>query len=258
MNIFVGIGTTRGKLTSYPRHAHEGCWEIALYLAGVGLATSGGTEIPFRPGTIIVNPPRTTHSEIAPGGFTNMVITLNRHLGRRDLAAVYSDPPHAPARKILELIQTEYFLKGAGYLGTCEDLTGVFLSYLARWDRDAPARPEVERLKQILYENRANPEFVLHQAIGGFGLSPFTIMKLFQTATGTSPVQYLITLRMKTAVHLLVTTDLPVLEISEQTGFNDPAYFSRLFRQKTGMSPVGYRGQQGPERLPKARGQHIP
>ena len=64
---------------------------------------------------------------------------------------------------------------------------------------------------------------------------------LFREETGMSAGAYRQRLRIENAKNLLTSTNLPVSEISELVGFPDQLYFSRLFKNKTGMSPSKYR-----------------
>ncbi|MGV8094312.1 MAG: AraC family transcriptional regulator [Mangrovibacterium sp.] len=73
----------------------------------------------------------------------------------------------------------------------------------------------------------------------GLGYSLFR--KEFKKATGFSPVQYHIQIRISKARNLLSTTNLPVKQIALQLGFDSNNYFSRLFKQKTGMTPAEFR-----------------
>ena len=56
-----------------------------------------------------------------------------------------------------------------------------------------------------------------------------------------APVEYLIHLRIRQACRLLDTTGLTVREIGFRVGFEDPYYFSRMFRKLMGQSPRQYR-----------------
>lgn len=55
------------------------------------------------------------------------------------------------------------------------------------------------------------------------------------------PVKYLNKLRLDTATFLLSETNLSVMEISDNLGFSDSAYFSNLFKKTYGLSPMQYR-----------------
>lgn len=48
-------------------------------------------------------------------------------------------------------------------------------------------------------------------------------------------------MRMDEAKRLLLNTDIPIQDISEKTGFNNDTYFSNIFKNKFGVSPLKYR-----------------
>ena len=88
----------------------------------------------------------------------------------------------------------------------------------------------------------------LHEVARAACLSPFHFHRLFKTAFGETPHEYATRRRLEKAVRLLGETDDPVTEISFETGFQNPASFSTLFRSQMGMSPREFR-------LKKARSQ---
>jgi AraC-like DNA-binding protein len=69
------------------------------------------------------------------------------------------------------------------------------------------------------------------------GLSRFHFARLFQAATGQSPMHYLAQARVASARNLLRLTALPHRQIAEQTGFADEYHFSRVYRRITGRPP---------------------
>jgi AraC family transcriptional regulator of arabinose operon len=72
-------------------------------------------------------------------------------------------------------------------------------------------------------------------------LSPSHYAALFKTQTGYAPIDYLIRLRMHQACQLLDTTNLNIKEIALRLGYEDPLYFSRVFRSVNDASPSDYR-----------------
>jgi AraC family transcriptional regulator, arabinose operon regulatory protein len=72
-------------------------------------------------------------------------------------------------------------------------------------------------------------------------LSPSHYTTLFKQHTGYAPIDYLIRLRMHWASQLLDTTDLPVKQIAASLGYDDPLYFSRIFKAVNEASPSQYR-----------------
>ncbi len=72
-------------------------------------------------------------------------------------------------------------------------------------------------------------------------MSRRSFLRVFQSATGSSPLAWLIDRRIHRACGLLRHTDRRVTEIAFDVGFNDSNYFTRQFRKVTGCSPREYR-----------------
>jgi transcriptional regulator GlxA family with amidase domain len=72
-------------------------------------------------------------------------------------------------------------------------------------------------------------------------LSPDRLTDIFSEVMGIAPSEHLQTMRIDHAQRLLATTDDPVTHIAHQAGFNQSAYFAKVFRQKTGMTPLEWR-----------------
>ncbi len=68
-----------------------------------------------------------------------------------------------------------------------------------------------------------------------------TFKRRFRKATGDSPIAYVQNLRIEEAKRRLERTDHPIDEISWAVGYEDPAFFRRLFRRVTRLSPGDYR-----------------
>lgn len=76
------------------------------------------------------------------------------------------------------------------------------------------------------------------------GLSRSHFTRKFRRATGISPWRYILTRRITRARDLLTNTELSIKEIAIELGFEDPNYFSRLFRQETNQSPTEFRNER--------------
>lgn len=74
-----------------------------------------------------------------------------------------------------------------------------------------------------------------------FGTNRTTLNRLFKEACGMTVMAYLGKIRITVASLLLRNTTLSIQEISWRIGLNDEAYFSRLFRSRTGLSPSEFR-----------------
>lgn len=65
----------------------------------------------------------------------------------------------------------------------------------------------------------------------------------FKEYTNSTPAQYLLSLRISNAQTLLETTNYNVTEIANIVGYDNPLYFSRIFKKQSGMSPSEFRKQ---------------
>ncbi len=77
------------------------------------------------------------------------------------------------------------------------------------------------------------------------GLAERSFARRFQQATGMAPLEYVHTLRLEEAKQMLEAGDAPVEAIANEVGYEDAAFFSRLFRRKVGLTPMQYRRRFG-------------
>ena len=67
------------------------------------------------------------------------------------------------------------------------------------------------------------------------------LTRQFTEVQGISPIQYLTGRRIQAAQGLLKRSDLSIQAVAQESGFEDPSYFSRVFRQRCGMTPLQFR-----------------
>jgi AraC-like DNA-binding protein len=72
-------------------------------------------------------------------------------------------------------------------------------------------------------------------------VSPSHYFALFKRWTGSAPIDYFVGLRMQQARHLLDTTELSIKETATALGYEDPFYFSRVFKSVNRLAPSEYR-----------------
>ncbi|WP_331872309.1 response regulator [Cohnella abietis] len=88
---------------------------------------------------------------------------------------------------------------------------------------------------------RLQDNITLREVANQFSFSPNYLGLLFKEETGKNFSDYIISLRMEKAQQLLVSTKLKIYEVSGQVGYRYLPYFSRQFRETTGMTPLEYR-----------------
>ncbi|MCR4626985.1 MAG: response regulator [Treponema sp.] len=90
-------------------------------------------------------------------------------------------------------------------------------------------------------ENHISEEITLESAASQLNVSSFYLSKLFKKEKGENFISYLTDLRLKKAKNLLQDKSLIIKEITAAVGYNDQNYFSKLFKNKFGITPTEYR-----------------
>jgi len=99
---------------------------------------------------------------------------------------------------------------------------------------------EIARCQSWIAEHYEQPSPVASM-IQLSGMSERTFNRRFKQATGMSPIEYVHTLRLEEAKQLLESDGAPVEAIAQEVGYEDAAFFGRLFRRKVGITPIQYR-----------------
>lgn len=105
----------------------------------------------------------------------------------------------------------------------------------------APADDAVERLRRRLVDGAGDPDLSVAALADELGLDRSVLSRRFTRATGMAPKPFLQSIRLSRAMSLLHATDAAIASIAHECGFADPGYFSRAFRQHTGLSPERFR-----------------
>lgn len=82
------------------------------------------------------------------------------------------------------------------------------------------------------------------------GVHPNYLSALFSKSEGTSFGSYLLRLRMQKARDLMDVTSMKVYEIAQRVGYQDYRWFSKVFKQAYGVTPMEYRNGAAPEEKP--------
>ena len=94
----------------------------------------------------------------------------------------------------------------------------------------------VETITKYLNE-KYTQDISLYTLSKNMYLSPVYISKIFKEIMGDSPINYLIQIRLTKAKDLLKDSELSIKTIAKMVGYNDPYYFSKLYKKYYGISP---------------------
>ena len=237
------------------QHSHDFC-EILYVAGGAGEAILEGKKFRLAPGDLVVVNPGTLHEERSDAKAPLRLIFL----AIRDFAV-----PGLPAgclsqEKYRVLSCGEYRYKMDIYLRELlqetssqiefyqeisQGLVSALLVLVMRLIRinpedEAALSQECQKIKEYLDQNFTSP-ITLDSLSETVYISKHYLSHLFKEQTGVSPIKYLTSKRMEKACELLSETELPVSEVSKAVGYENPLYFSQVFKRIYGISPVTYR-----------------
>ncbi len=98
----------------------------------------------------------------------------------------------------------------------------------------------IEQAKQFIAEHY-HEDLTLNKIAETVFMSPNYFSNLFSNEVGESFLEYLTSLRLQKAKQLLGEKDAKAFEVGEKVGYDNPQYFSKIFKKYTGMTPSEYR-----------------
>ncbi|TVY06984.1 response regulator transcription factor [Paenibacillus cremeus] len=119
----------------------------------------------------------------------------------------------------------------------------LFMLLLSSWQA-SKSENLIERAIKYIAEHYSE-ELRLSDVAAQIHLNPSYFSVLFKKATGESFTRYVTRFRMEKAALLLRHSDMKIFEIANAVGFDEPNYFTNVFKQQYQMSPKEYRNMTG-------------
>lgn len=137
-------------------------------------------------------------------------------------------------------------IENAATIEKCSTLIGEMIRAYCRLVRTRARNQYSVIIQKVMTYIDANlsGDLSLAALAGLLQVSPSYLSALFHRETGRTLASHIAETRMKAALQLLRTTQLQVQTIALLTGFSDPNYFGKRFRQFYGVTPLQYRYDQ--------------
>ncbi len=259
----IHIPATRHLFERHPQMAYHFKPELFVQLSGETEFFFPDQRFILGPGEICVMPKGVPHGEIARAAgnkpFENVVVCFYNETIAIHVA--HESPPGHPIVDDIHFFTTDLYVELVEYLNRTSELRfhdraacstaikGLLLAefslLLALVEEEDSARytesERVFRCQWLIRNNLHDPELGVETLATELRCSSSHLSKLFQRETGEGIVPYITRIRLANAVDAVRHTPLSVKEIASACGFNDPNYFTRVFRKATGRSPVQYR-----------------
>lgn len=262
----------------YPLHMHGASVELIFVREGQGSITIGGSMMPLQRGDVAVIPAGTGHQLLSdsPQPFCYYSLRFRVRPGHAILTnghELSSDftPPAGPLQEYFaglpfgvapgltclgyventfQLLLTLYEING----GLDETMMALFYGLLSLTRKLFESRLLTIRVEEgfsmsdvIQYINEHSAEPLTLQGISDhFHLSPSHLSRLFAKAYHSSPINYLISVRLANASDLLISTQRSIHEIAALVGYDNLNHFNVLFRKRIGCTPNEFRKANQP------------
>ncbi|MDX1565768.1 MAG: AraC family transcriptional regulator [Phycisphaeraceae bacterium] len=252
-------------------HDHSAC-ELTLILSGCGQRYVADSLERYGPGDLVLLGPNVPHTWASdprpPTEHQAVVIQFETHfLGR----SFWLAPEWQPVRRMIDRAARGLVFEKAEQVAASIEalpeaepaarLLGLLEALLALTEcserplastrsRGQLSESVAHRLDKVCgYLSTHFSEPIRQKQVAELaGMHPAAFSRFFKRATGRTMSQHVTALRLDHAARLLVETDLSVLEVAAESGFENLSYFHRLFRQAHGRSPRRYRLQAAARR----------
>lgn len=242
------------------------------YRPEVFLQLHGSTDFSFprekfrlSAGELLVIPAGVAHGEVVHAGalhpFRNLVVgfynnTLSVHFahevrpGKPDIEAIeFFDAPNLDtfltlANGVAQTHHTKGPARDAVLKGLVLALLGMLRNIVETGSGQLNSDiGKVFQAKCLVREQFANPDLCVQHIAETLGCSADYLSHLFRTETKERLTHYIQRIRIEGAMLALETASLTISEIAYSSGFADPAYFARVFKQHKGVTPQEFRAQ---------------
>ena len=236
MNRIIYVGK-HALTTSVSRHIHTN-WELIFGTSGSGRLIFDDRTLQYGADTVAIVPPLLPHTNVSEEGFTNI------HINMEDAPFSHAEPSVIPA-DANGFLQSAfsgafYFYSKASAGRAVLPAYGQLISSMLTLYQPENMRSDiVQRIENNILESYPDASYDLNAFLASLPFSAEYLKKLFKKETGLTPHQYLTDKRLENAASNLAMRygKANVSEVARQCGFNEPLYFSRLFKRKYNVSP---------------------
>ncbi|MCM3038583.1 AraC family transcriptional regulator [Paenibacillus motobuensis] len=260
----LSVSTSLGVSPSFQRLHWHRALEINWITKGSGIYVINGQDYPFVEGDLFLIDSHDLHRAYEGTDLEMVIIMFEpvflgseykydhdillpfRQMGNPLSNHISQEHPAAQqlGQYVMRMYQ-EYQGKGRSYASAIRGWLLLFLTEMNRsihTGQGEQSRAVVKHLEQIRHvvqvmEAKLAYPWTLKELADEAHLSPSRFSALFCQIVGTSPMKYLVQLRIDHAVGLLEQDDISILEIAEASGFRNLSNFNRLFLGQTGTTP---------------------
>jgi len=239
-------------------HRHARLHQVLLIERGGGETTLDGRVVPLKPMQIVNVPVGHVHGFRFVPDTQGWVLTMAAEIldeallaseglrGTLSRSAVVRGTPQI--RTTMKQIFAEHAARDFGRAHVLRALSAAMIGLVARAltgesSGNGTAESGLFRRFEALLEQHHLQRWSVADYASALSITPTHLNRITRTATGDTASHLILNRLIREARRNLVYTNLPVSTIAYTLGFEDPAYFSRVYAAATGLSPRAFRAQ---------------
>lgn len=246
-------------------HSHKERVEILYLLEGKGYHTIGKTTYETQAGDLLIINAGTAHEERIRGecplrycvcAVTDLHIKgmkKNQIISKNQSPVIKTGEENTFFNHIFQLLINETLSPDPLKNEICSMLARILIMKILDYYeknrnecfKDQISNEESENEIVLQVQEYLNQNFkekiILKDVAKQVNISPYYLERIFKKNTGTSFTQYIIDRRLGYAQNLLRDTKRSIAQIAEESGYDDPGYFSQTFKKRFGCNPGAYR-----------------
>ena len=248
-------------------HVHRTLHQLVFVMRGRGVSLAEGAMVEYSPPALVVVPAGTVHGfDFEPGthGFVvSMTDDVPREISRREpsIVSLFENPAtlefQGDALRATDLslsfkmLMREFARPLPGHALALEGLLKVIFANVLRLSHASAESVEgtvgrrrllMSRFREVI-ENAFCEDWSLADYASALNVSQSRLRNACVSVAEQSPMQIVHARVLLEAKRQLMYTSMSVGEIAYALGFDDPAYFTRFFSQRTGISPRAFRSR---------------
>ncbi len=235
------------------RHLHCDSMELLVILDGDMMVTSGNELHLVRAGETANIPPGFRKLETGPSGFCHKlsvgiegnIFRLVMKVMNLDHFAILKEFMSPEFEKLYQRIATLLDARDPASIPELSNLAYSALMYVSMRKEMGHLPPELQECKSFI-ERNLHRKIAVSDICGVVKCSKAKLTRLFSEHMKTSPIEYLIRLRIDYACRLLAVGNLSIKEIASLCGYKNQLYFSNDFKRHTSLTPTAFRAGKKP------------
>ena len=220
------------------------CYELDFISSSYGRIYTNGIVHDLRENDLFFRKPGQTAQGVMP--YRYRYLTFDLEMAETDRARLHELPDwinmgeHSRAPLLLDEILHFSMQDSPAHRVRIQarilELLGLYLDACTRRQHHPYVQAAIELIERDFGET-----LTVERICRYIGISRAYLHELFRTDLGVTPMEYVTNVRLEQSRQMLIYSAEPVSEIALACGFNSMAYYSYVFKKKTGLSPTDFR-----------------